>query len=262
MRDYFLLFSIITSCLLLLACDKSGEVQDSESARVGDERLINADAEPHNWLNHGRTYTEQRFSPLEQINAEYVAQLKLAWHLDLPSRRGLEATPLVVDGRMYTTGTWSRVYVLDGRLIALDAMSGREVWSVQTTPSDRRYTITGAPRIVNGRVLIGNGGAEFDARGFVTAYDAATGEQVWRFYTVPGDAGISAGVIPDLRYMDTATHDLWDAIVLGGARLAKGMPGFSEHLEKAETDAIHAYVIKRAHDLEYIPVRKSSVLTD
>ena len=190
MRDYFLLFSIITSCLLLLACDKSGEVQDSESARVGDERLINADAEPHNWLNHGRTYTEQRFSPLEQINAENVAQLKLAWHLDLPSRRGLEATPLVVDGRMYTTGTWNRVYALDGRLIALDAMSGREVWSVQTTPSDRRYTITGAPRIVNGRVLIGNGGAEFDARGFVTAYDAATGEQVWRFYTVPGDPAL------------------------------------------------------------------------
>ena len=111
MRGYFLLFSIITSCLLLLACDKSGEVQDSESARVGDERLVNADTEPHNWLNHGRTYTEQRFSPLEQINTENVTQLKLAWHLDLPSRRGLEATPLVVDGRMYTTGTWSRVYV-------------------------------------------------------------------------------------------------------------------------------------------------------
>ena len=68
-----------------------------------------------------------------------------------------------------------------------------------------------------------------------------------------GDAGISAGVIPDLRYMDTATHELWDAIVLGGARLAKGMPGFTGHLEKAETDAIHAYVIKRAHEPEYMP---------
>ena len=223
---------IATSSLLFCACDRL-EAPPGSSA-VSDERLVNADAEPHNWLNHGRTWSEQRFSPLAQINDRNVAQLKLAWHLDLPSKRGLEATPLVADGRMYTTGTWSRVYAvdaasgellweydpqvppqkgidaccdvvnrgvalwrdmvyvgtLDGRLIALDAMSGREVWSVQTTPGDRRYTITGAPRIVDGKVLIGNGGAEFDARGFVTAYDAATGEQVWRFYTVPGDPAL------------------------------------------------------------------------
>ena len=73
-----------------------------------------------------------------------------------------------------------------------------------------------------------------------------------------GDAGISAGVIADLRYMDSTTHALWDAIVLGGARLADGMPGFAEHREKSETDAIHAYVIKRAHDPEYIPGKKGS----
>ena len=68
-----------------------------------------------------------------------------------------------------------------------------------------------------------------------------------------GDGGISAGVLPDLRYMDAPTHELWDGIVLGGSLFDKGMPGFAEHLEKAETDAIHAYVIKRAHDPEYIP---------
>ncbi|MCY4155546.1 MAG: PQQ-dependent dehydrogenase, methanol/ethanol family [Gammaproteobacteria bacterium] len=222
-----------TLCLLLSACERN-EPQPGSAAIVTDARLVNADAEPHNWLNHGRTYNEQRFSPLTQINDGNVAQLKLAWHLDLPGKRGLEATPLVADGRMYTTGTWSRVYAvdaasgemlweydpqvppqkgidaccdvvnrgvalwrdrvyvgtLDGRLIALDAMSGKEVWSVQTTPSERRYTITGAPRVVNGKVLIGNGGAEFDARGYVTAYDAATGEQLWRFYTVPGDPSL------------------------------------------------------------------------
>ena len=216
-------------------CDRSEAPQDAASAGVSDERLVNAEAEPHNWLNHGRTYSEQRFSPLMQINTDNVAQLKLAWHLDLPSKRGLEATPLVVDGqhvhhrhlepglcagrcqRRTAVGVrpaggrlrrvltpvatvvnrglalWrDMVYVgtLDGRLIALDTVSGEEVWSVQTTPGDRRYTITGAPRIVNGKVLIGNGGAEFDARGFVTAYDAATGEQVWRFYTVPGDPAL------------------------------------------------------------------------
>ena len=82
-----------------------------------------------------------------------------------------------------------KVYVgaLDGRLIALDASTGEMVWEVQTTDPDRRYTITGAPRVVKDKVIIGNGGAEFGVRGYITAYDAATGDQVWRFYTVPGN---------------------------------------------------------------------------
>ena len=82
-----------------------------------------------------------------------------------------------------------KVYVgaLDGRLIALDAATGKLVWQVQTTDTAKPYTITGAPRVVKGKVLIGNGGAEFGVRGYVTAYDAETGKQVWRFYTVPGE---------------------------------------------------------------------------
>ena len=82
-----------------------------------------------------------------------------------------------------------RVYVglLDGRLVALDAQTGAIVWSVQTTPAGSDYTITGAPRIVKGKVIIGNGGGEFGVRGYVTAYDADTGKLAWRFYTVPGD---------------------------------------------------------------------------
>jgi len=210
-----------------------GIVHDAGARPVSDARLLAAAEEPQNWLMHGRTYKEQRFSPLDAINAANAGELQLAWHLDLPSRRGLEATPLVVDGVMYTTGTWSRVYALDaasgellwefdpevppqkgidaccdvvnrgvalwqdkvyvgaldGRLIALEAATGAPVWSVQTTPPERRYTITGAPRIAAGKVLIGNGGAEFDARGFVSAYDAGTGALLWRFYTVPGKPG-------------------------------------------------------------------------
>jgi len=76
---------------------------------------------------------------------------------------------------------------LDGRLLALEAATGKLLWSVQTTPLDENYSITGAPRVVNGKVIIGNGGSEYGVRGYVTAYDAATGKQAWRFYTVPGN---------------------------------------------------------------------------
>lgn len=82
-----------------------------------------------------------------------------------------------------------KVYVgtLDGRLVALDRADGSVVWAVQTTPAGTDYTSTGAPRVFRGRVVIGNGGAEYGVRGYVTAYDAATGEQLWRTYTVPGN---------------------------------------------------------------------------
>jgi PQQ-dependent dehydrogenase (methanol/ethanol family) len=200
-------------------------------AAVDDARIRAADAEPHNWMSHGRTYDEQRFSPLEQINTANVAQLGLDWFFDFPTNRGMEATPIVVDGRMFVTSAWSHVYAfdartgallwhhdpevpqswgvhlccdavnrgvavwagrvyagtIDGRLIALDAADGRLVWSQQTTPTDKPYSITGAPRVVKGLVIIGNGGAELGVRGFVSAYDAVTGEMKWRFYTVPGD---------------------------------------------------------------------------
>ena len=77
--------------------------------------------------------------------------------------------------------------LLDGRLVALDAATGRVVWAVQSTPVGRDFSITGAPRVVKGKVIIGTAGAEFGVRGFVSAYDANTGQQAWRFYTVPGN---------------------------------------------------------------------------
>jgi quinohemoprotein ethanol dehydrogenase len=91
--------------------------------------------------------------------------------------RGLAA----YKGRIYSA-------TLDGRLIALDAATGRKFWEVDTIiDRTRDYTITGAPRAAAGKVFIGNGGAEYGVRGYVTAYDAATGDQVWRFFTVPGN---------------------------------------------------------------------------
>jgi PQQ-dependent dehydrogenase (methanol/ethanol family) len=195
-----------------------------------DASRINA-AEPEQWLAHGRTYAEDRFSPLGKINVDNVAGLGLAWHWDTGTTRGLEATPIVVDGVMFTTGSWSVVFAhdaktgealwqydpqvprawgkyaccdvvnrgvavwkgkvysgtIDGRLIALDAGTGELAWETNTIDRERPYTITGAPRIVKGMVIIGNGGAEYGVRGYITAFDAETGDQKWRFFTVPGD---------------------------------------------------------------------------
>jgi quinohemoprotein ethanol dehydrogenase len=83
-----------------------------------------------------------------------------------------------------------RVYVatLDGRLVAINATDGTQIWEVDTIiDRTRNYSITGAPRAARGKIYIGNGGAEFGVRGYVTAYDADSGEQAWRFYTVPGN---------------------------------------------------------------------------
>ncbi|RZI60791.1 MAG: PQQ-dependent dehydrogenase, methanol/ethanol family, partial [Zymomonas sp.] len=85
------------------------------------------------------------------------------------------------------------VAALDGRLIALDAKTGKELWVAQSIPDGLLNVSTGAPRVMNGKVIIGNGGADFGARGFVTAFDANTGKQVWRFYTVPGTAEQNKG---------------------------------------------------------------------
>ncbi len=231
----------LTFCLIsiwMVGCSRpAGVTANTEPAptravaEVNTNRVLQADTEPQNWLVHGRTYDEQRYSPLTQINADNIASLGLTWFYDFPTKRGIEATPIVVDGVMYVTSSWSRVFALDattgdllweydpkvppdwavhlccdavnrgvavwqgrvyvgtldGRLIALDARDGQVAWSVQTTPTDKPYSITGAPRIVKGKVIIGNGGAEFGVRGFVSAYDAKTGEMLWRFYTVPGN---------------------------------------------------------------------------
>ena len=198
---------------------------------VDDAALKAADADPANWITYGRNYSEQRFSSLKQVDEQSVSRLGLAWSFDLETLRGLEATPLVQDGVLYTTSAWSLVYAfdartgrllwqydphvpkdhskfvccdvvnrgaalyrgrvyigtLDGRLIALDAKTGAVVWDVQTTPKDGPYAITGAPRIAKGRVIIGNAGAEYAVRGYVSAYDAETGNLAWKTYTVPGD---------------------------------------------------------------------------
>ncbi|HEX3837193.1 MAG TPA: PQQ-dependent dehydrogenase, methanol/ethanol family [Steroidobacteraceae bacterium] len=104
-----------------------------------------------------------------------------------------------------------RIYVstYDGRLVALDATTGAEVWTTLTIDHDKPLTSTGAPRIANGKVIIGSAGSEFGVRGYVSAYDAQTGKQLWRFYTVPGNP--AAG--PEPAYLQSAAStwngDFW-----------------------------------------------------
>jgi len=224
----------IAAALFLAACSKQPEpapVATPKPTALVDAARLNAPKDGE-WLSYGRTYDEQRFSPLARVDAGNVAQLGLAWSYDLDTaHRVQESTPLVIDGVMYVTSAWSKLFALDaktgkeiwrfdpkvpgeagvkaccdvgnrgvaawngkiflgtldGRLLAVDAATGKQAWEVMTVPAGQNYTITGAPRVFEGKVLIGNGGAELGARGFVTAYDAETGNQVWRFYTVPGD---------------------------------------------------------------------------
>ena len=213
------------------ACAQSDAPAKPAPAAIDATRLIKADSEPGNWMTSGRTYNEQRFSLLDQINASNAAKLKLAWYYDLETARGQEATPLVVDGVMYISTAWSivkafdaatgrllwsydpqvprktlikvccdavnrgvaawkgKIYVgaIDGRLIALDAADGKPIWSVQTVDPNKPYTITSSPRAIDDQIVIGNSGSEYGVRGYISAYDSATGKLAWRFYTVPGD---------------------------------------------------------------------------
>ncbi|WP_295873224.1 PQQ-dependent dehydrogenase, methanol/ethanol family [uncultured Zhongshania sp.] len=214
--------ALVCASVLLFACGKTP---------APPQPVIAVPVVAKEWNKHGGTDAEQRFSVLKQITPENIDQLGLAWAFDLGVSRGIEATPLVVDGVIYVTATWNKVFALDarsgellwqfdpqvdrskaadlccdavnrgvaysagkiitgtidGRLLAIDAKTGKKLWDVITVDQSKPYTITGAPRIVNGKAIIGNGGAEYGVRGYVSAYDVNSGEMLWRFYTVPGN---------------------------------------------------------------------------
>ncbi|HSJ78015.1 MAG TPA: PQQ-binding-like beta-propeller repeat protein, partial [Erythrobacter sp.] len=182
-----------------------GDSGDAGGEGITTAMLVGADGDSANWISHGRTYSEQRYSPLDKVNAETVGDLGLAWFADMDTARGQEATPLVIDGKLYLTTAWSKVKAfdaatgkalwqydpkvpgetavkaccdtvnrglaawgdklflgtLDGRLVALDRDTGAVAWEKVTVDQAKSYTITGAPRVIDGKVIIGNGGAEF-----------------------------------------------------------------------------------------------------
>lgn len=216
------------------------------TANIDDAALSDA-SNTADWLAYGRTYSGDRFGPVDQINTSNVKNLKVDFYVDLPEEPGgIVSTPLVSNGVMYFRTSKDTVYAVnavtgqrlwsydpkigelmneegrnpqmfylhggrglslwqdklytataDGRLVALDPRTGKEVWTTQTFDPKSAQYIVGAPIAFHGKVIVGIAGTEFgrrvDAekthfnRGYVTAYDAQTGKEAWRFWIVPGD---------------------------------------------------------------------------
>jgi alcohol dehydrogenase (cytochrome c) len=196
--------------------------------QVTFDRILNANKEPQNWLTYSGTTLSQRHSVLTQITPANVKNLELQWVFQAQSLEKFEATPLVVDGVLYTvqapndvvamdaeTGRVFWVYsypaspearpccgrvnrglailgdmlfmgTIDGHLVALDSKSGHPVWNVAVAKAEAGYALTHAPLVVKDKVIVGTAGGEFGIRGFLAAYDARTGKEVWKFYTIPG----------------------------------------------------------------------------
>ena len=281
----FALFALMSCGVQQEQASKSSAPAASEAAESANENAATVpqpavaaapvEADPGEWILHGHSLGEQRYSPLEQINHQNVSELGLAFeYTDFIVRgrthRGVEASTLMDDGVLYFTGPWAVVYAVDARtgeekwvydpdspgervrvmccdavnrgaalrddkvfvgtvdgyLVALDKATGKEVWKVDTLiDREASYSITGAPRLTKDLVVIGNGGAEMGVRGYITAYEIETGEQAWRFFTVP-----SAGTdetVDIARIRETWTDEMpweyggggtvWDSMVYDAA---------------------------------------------
>lgn len=223
----FLLFTLVAWVAVAQQTRRVDDAALREAGKTGDE-----------WITYNMNWAEQRYSPLNQINASNINRIGVAWSYSIPAAAGnpqnrQEATPLVFNGVLYSISPWSIVYaidaktgkelwksdpevnqqvwqsriccgvvnrgialyegkiiapVVDGRLRALDAQSGKILWETRVSPENMAYTITMAPRVIKGgKAIIGVSGGEYGVRGFFDAYDVQTGKQAWRFYTVPGD---------------------------------------------------------------------------
>ncbi|MFO1503947.1 MAG: PQQ-dependent dehydrogenase, methanol/ethanol family [Steroidobacteraceae bacterium] len=298
-------------CLLAMAaCGPGPDVPPKavDAGAVDLPRLV-ADGDEGQWLANGRDIGKTFYSPLKDIDRGNVSRLGFAWEFQTGTARGMESTPLVVDGVMYVSGVAGRVYALDpatgkarwrfepaidlkysrsaccdivnrglavwkgrvyvatvdGILYSLDAGDGHVLWKTDTvTDRTRAYSVTGAPQVAGSVVVIGNGGAEYDSRGYVSAYDLDTGALAWRFFTVPGDPSKPQESPALERAVKTwnggnwwergAGGNVWDAITydpetnlvyFGTANgaptsLSKRSPGGGDNLYVASLIAVHA----------------------
>ena len=210
---------------LLLA---SATLAQAQGGGVTFDRLLNAAAEPHNWLTYSGGYHSNRHTTLDRITPGNVDDLEVRWVFQAQSLQVFQTTPLVVDGVMYLTEPpntvvaldaalgrvfWRYEYTpaptsrpccgrvnrglailgdtlymgtIDAQLIAIDTVSGKPIWKTAVGDPEDGHALTLAPLIVKDKVIVGIAGGEFGIRGFISAYDAETGEEVWKFYTIPG----------------------------------------------------------------------------
>ncbi len=197
-----------------------------------------------NWTSPGGDAGKTHYSTLADMTPANIGTLGLAWETNLGTNRVLEATPVVIDGVMYTSGVAGRAYAfnaatgkelwrfepdvdmqvnrtvccdmanrgvavargkvyvatLDAQLYALDAKTGKVLWKADTVDDKKRgVNSTGAPEVAGNVVVIGNGGAEYDTRGYVSAFDLDSGKLIWRFHTVPRDPALGPQDHPDLE---------------------------------------------------------------
>lgn len=196
-----------------------------------------------NWLTYSGDYAAQRHSPLDSINTSNVTSLVPKWTYRVEGARHLETSPLIYDGIMYITNTneiqaldartgrriWSyldsrstkdavnrgaallgdRVFFVtgDSHLVALDRRTGALLWDKKYAEIKQGYYATLAPLALKDRIIVGVGGGDHGIRGFVAAFSPATGEELWRFWTIPakGKPGSETWSEFPLQYAGAAT---------------------------------------------------------
>jgi alcohol dehydrogenase (cytochrome c) len=299
----------VTSYLKTLQNQRSEERKPQASRppiEVSNGRLLAAGANPDEWLMYSGSYNGWRHTALAEITPANVGQLSMHWvrQFDIDDSN-IEATPLVIDGTIFTVADPGHVLALDARtgaliweykrpipsglpiefrvnrglavqgstlffgsldgyLVAINANDGRVIWqTLVASPSDG-YSITGAPLVVNHSVVVGITGGEFGVRGFLAAYDVSTGQQQWKFNTIPG---------PDEVGHETWQNDAWKSG--GGATWITGSydpstdllywgvgnpsPGFSgdvrpgDNLFTASVIALHATTGKLVWYFQFTP---------
>ena len=213
--DFLMAFSVV---VMISAC---GLPEEPEEGGISNEGLEDAQNRLDRWVHNSRSYRGSRYSPDRQINRDNVGRLKLIWsHRVSKNPFGFESSAIVFDDRIYITSAgnelvrlnpatgkklWSwksdgqigqnrgaavlgkRIYMstADAHLVCIDADTGILLWDHIVADSRAGFQLTSAPLIVDGKVIVGIAGAEFGIRGFIDAYDAATGKRVWRFWVVP-----------------------------------------------------------------------------
>ena len=218
-----------------------------------NDSTVKAVADANQWAVAGHDYANTRYSPLNQINADNVGKLTLAYSFSLASLRSNESSPVIIGDTLYVTTSWGPKYVyaldaatgarkwtyepeipddvlqyaccdvnnrgvayadgklyigrLDGKLTALDAKTGKELWTTKVVDYKQGSVITSPPLIVRDKVITGFGGGEYGVRGALQAFDVNTGKQIWQTFTTPapgepasdtwkGDTGLHGGGAP------------------------------------------------------------------